>query len=529
MNRKTLLDRQVGKLPGKVFLVGAGPGDPGLITVKGLRCLQQADVVVYDRLMDPALLQSAPSAAELVFVGKERGRQALTQDEINKLLVERASAGDSVVRLKGGDPFVFGRGGEEAQVLARHSIPFEVVPGITSAIAAAAYAGIPVTQRRVATCFTVVSGSEDPTKPESSIPWDVLARTGGTLVVLMGWAALKAILETLQREGMAPDTPVALVQWGTWKKQQTVDGTLCDVVEKAQAAGLTPPVVAVIGPVAALREELRWFDRQSLFGKKVLITRSRTQASRLRTLLEEQGAEPLELPSIEIAPLEDYAELDDALAFHTALPYRGGSGGYWLIFASVNGVEAVFDRLEAAGRDARALAGATIGAIGPATAAALAQRGIRADFIPKTSVSEAVLAELAGQDWDGVPVLLPGADIGRDALAQGLAAKGATVARVAAYRTVTPKGAGQQARRLLAPTSGTAGTGVDVITFTSSSTVRNLLDILDGDKTLIESALIACIGPITAGAAQELGLRVDLVAAENTVEGLVDTLVNHYQ
>ena len=503
-------------VPGKVFLVGAGPGDPGLITVKGLRCLQQAQVVVYDRLMDPSLLQSASPDAELVFVGKERGRQALTQDEINRLLVESAEAGRSVVRLKGGDPFVFGRGGEEAQFLAQHTIPFEVVPGITSAIAAAAYAGIPVTQRRMATCFTVVSGSEDPTKPQSSVPWDVLARTGGTLVVLMGWAALQSILETLQREGMAADTPVALVQWGTWKKQQTVDGCLGDVVAKAQAAGLTPPVVAVIGPVAALRQELRWFDRQPLFGKRVLVTRSRTQASRLRALLEAQGAEPLELPSIEIAPLDDYAQLDGALARFSGL------GAYWLIFASVNGVEAVFARLEARGQDARALAGAAIGAIGPATATALAQRGIRADLVPATSVSETVVQELAGQAWDGVPVLLPGADIGRDVLASGLAELGAQVERVAAYRTVTPKDAGPQARKLLSQ-------GVDVITFTSSSTVRNLLALLDGDKALLESSLIACIGPVTAAAAQDLDVRVDLVAGEATVEGLVAALVDHYQ
>lgn len=506
-------------MPGKVFLVGAGPGDTGLITVKGLRCLQQADVVVYDRLLDPTLLRSAPPAAELVFVGKERGRQALTQEEINRLLVERANAGRSVVRLKGGDPFVFGRGGEEAQVLARHDIPFEVVPGITAAVAAAAYAGIPVTQRRVATCFTVVSGSEDPSKPESAVPWDVLARTGGTLVVLMGWAALKSILETLQKEGMAPDTPVALVQWGTWKKQQTVTGSLAGVVERAQAAGLTPPVVAIIGPVVNLREELGWFDQQPLFGRRTLITRSRTQASRLRTLLEEQGAEPLELPSIEIAPLVDYTELDSALARYTALT---APGNRWLIFASANAVDAVFTRLEVYGRDARALAGLTIGAIGPATADALARRGIRADFIPQTSVSEAVVSELAARDWAGVPALLPGADIGREVLAEGLAARGARVERVAAYRTVTPQGAGRQARKLLEQ-------GVDVITFTSSSTVRNLLCLLEGDKQLLEPALIACIGPVTAAAARELGLRVDLVAAEHTVEGLVDALVNCYR
>lgn len=511
-------------MPGKVFLVGAGPGDPGLITVKGLRCLQQAEVVVYDRLMDPALLQSASSDAELVFVGKERGRQALTQDEINDLLVAQAGQGKSVVRLKGGDPFVFGRGGEEAQVLARNDIPFEVVPGITSAIAAAAYAGIPVTQRRVATCFTVVSGSEDPTKPESSIPWDVLARTGGTLIVLMGWAALQSILETLQREGMAPDTPVALVQWGTWKKQQTVDGDLSDVVARAKEAGLAPPVVAIIGPVARLRKELRWFDRQPLFGKKVLITRSRTQASRLRTLLENQGAEPLELPSIEIASLEDCSELDATLAQYGLLPLETAFGTiskFWVIFASTNAVDAVFGRIDAFGQDSRVFADSTVGAIGPATAAALAQRGIRPDFVPTTSVSEAVVKELSDREWSGVPVLLPGSDIGRDVLAKGLAKLGAKVEGITAYRTVTPTTAGRDARKLL-------DQGVDAITFTSSSTVRNLVEILGGDKPTLESSLIACIGPVTAGTARELGLRVDLEADEHTVEGLVDSLVAYY-
>ena len=512
-------------MPGKVFLVGAGPGDPGLITVKGLRCLQQADVVVYDRLMDPALLQSASPDADLVFVGKERGRQALTQDEINDLLVEQASDSKTVVRLKGGDPFVFGRGGEEAQVLARHAIPFEVVPGITSAIAAAAYAGIPVTQRRLATCFTVVSGSEDPSKPESSIPWDVLARTGGTLVVLMGWAALQSILKTLQQEGMAAETPVALVQWGTWTKQQTVDGTLADVVAKAEKAGLTPPVVAVIGPVAGLRNELRWFDRKPLFGKKVLITRSRTQSSRLRALLDEQGAESLELPSIEIAPLEDNSELDRILAQYGLLPLEtpfGTISKFWMIFSSTNAVDAVFARLDNYGQDSRVFADSTIGAIGPATATALARRGIRADFVPTTAVSETVVAELTDREWYGVPVLLPGADIGRDVVARGLADLGARIERVTAYRTVTPEDAAPNARQLLAQ-------GVDVVTFTSSSTVRNLLNILEGDKSLLEPSLIACIGPVTAGTARELGLRVDLQADEHTVEGLVEALVTHYR
>ncbi len=507
-------------MAGKVFLVGAGPGDPGLITVKGLRSLGQAQVVVYDRLMDPSLLEAAPETAERVFVGKERGRQALTQDQINRLLVDRAAEGKVVVRLKGGDPFVFGRGGEEALALAEHGISFEVVPGVTSAIAAAAYAGIPVTHRRVSSLFTVVSGSEDPSKPESTVPWDVLARTGGTLVVLMGWAPLQSILETLAKEGMPGSTPVALIQWGTWTQQRTVTGSLEDIVVQGQEAGLKPPVVAVIGPVVALRERIRWFDRGDSRGKRVLITRSRTQASQLRQLLEQAGAQPVELPSIEIAPLDDYRELDRALV-------QSNSGGAeldsrWVIFASTNAVEAVFARLAAQGKDARVFANSTIGAIGPATAQALAQQGIRADFVPASSTSEAVLEELSDRDWAGVPVLLPVADIGREVLAEGLAKLGAQVRRVTAYRTVTPSGASDRARQLLQE-------GVDVVTFTSSSTVRNLLELLGGDKKLLASSLIACIGPVTAQTAAELGLRVDLVAKEANVEGLVEALVSHWE
>ena len=303
-----------------------------------------------------------------------------------------------------------------------------------------------------------------------------------------------------------------------------MDGVLSDVVAKAKEAGLAPPVVAVIGPVASLRQEIRWFDRKSLFGKKVLITRSRTQASRLRALLEEQGAQPLELPSIEIAPLKDCAELDASLARYGLLPLEtpfGTISKFWAIFASVNAVDAVFGRMDEYGQDARVFADSTIGAIGPATANALAQRGIHPDFVPTTSVSESVVRELADREWSGVPVLLPGADIGRDIIATGLAELGARVERVTAYRTVTPTNATQDARMLLSQ-------GVDVITFTSSSTVRNLLQILDGDQAALESSLIACIGPVTAGTARELGLRVDLEAQGNTVEGLGDSLVAHY-
>ena len=500
---------------GKVYLVGAGPGDPGLLTVKGAQALAEADVVVYDRLLDPSLVALAPASAQRVFVGKERGRQALTQSEINDLLVAEGLAGKTVVRLKGGDPFVFGRGGEEALALAASGVPFAVVPGVTSAVAAAAYAGIPVTHRGISTAVTIVTGSEDPSKGQTSTDWAALAQTGGTLVTLMGWAALPGIVETLQANGMAADTPAALVQWGTWTRQRTVTGTLADIAERGKAAGIGAPVIAIIGEVARLRDEIGWFDRRPLWGKRVLVTRSRTQASRLIELLTELGAEPIELPSIEIGPLDDYAELDAALSETVGVP------GRWVIFASVNSVEYVWERLRATGQDARHFAGATIGAIGPATARALRDRGIEPDFIPKRSVSEEVTAELSSLDWTNRLVLLPGSAIGRDALAAGLAGLGADARRVPAYRNVRPEGVEERARQAFAR-------GVDVITFTSSSTVRNLLDILGDDRRVLEGSAIACIGPITASTASESGLSVDIIAAEHNVEGLAAALAAHY-
>ncbi len=501
--------------PGKVYLVGAGPGDPGLLTVKGARALAAAGVVVYDRLLDPALVALAPASAERVFVGKERGRQALTQAEINRLLVAEGLAGKMVVRLKGGDPFVFGRGGEEAQALSEAGVPFEIVPGVTSAVAAAAYAGIPVTHRGVSTAVTIVTGSEDPSKGETTTDWSALAKTGGTLVTLMGWAALPGIAATLQAHGMAGDTPAALVQWGTWNRQRTVTGTLADIAEKGKAAGIGAPVVAIIGEVARLREEIGWFDRRPLWGKRVLVTRSRTQASRLIELLDDLGAEAVELPSIEIGPLDDYGALDQALENAADI------SGRWMIFASVNSVEYVWERLRALGKDARYFAGATLGAIGPATARALRERGIEPDFIPKRSVSEEVIAELSGRDWNGRLVLLPGSAIGRDALATGLAALGADVRPVPAYRNLRPEGIEERARAAFER-------GIDVVTFTSSSTVRNLLDILGADRHLLDSSVVACIGPITSATAEEMGLTVDIIAAEHNVEGLADALAGYF-
>ena len=503
------------KKPGKVYLVGAGPGDPGLLTVKGAQALAAAQVVVYDRLLDPSLVELAPASAERVFVGKERGRQALTQAEINQLLVSEGVAGKTVVRLKGGDPFVFGRGGEEALALAEAEVPFEIVPGVTSAVAAAAYAGIPVTHRGVSTAVTIVTGSEDPSKGDTTTNWAALARTGGTLVTLMGWAALPGIVSTLQANGMSPDTPAALVQWGTWSRQRTVTGTLADIAERGKAAGIGAPVVAIIGEVARLREEIGWFDRRPLWGKRVLVTRSRTQASRLIDLLTDLGAEAIELPSIEIGPLDDYAELDQALVS------AEGVSGRWMIFASINSVEYVWERLRALGKDARYFAGANVGAIGPATARALRERGIDPDFIPKRSVSEEVIAELSALNWNGRLALLPGSAIGRDALAAGLANLGADVRRVPAYRNQRPEGIEERAQAAFER-------GIDVVTFTSSSTVRNLLDILGAKRHLLESGAIACIGPITAATAEEMGLTVDIIAAEHNVEGLADALAGHF-
>ncbi|MCH8298413.1 MAG: uroporphyrinogen-III synthase, partial [Chloroflexi bacterium] len=369
------------------------------------------------------------------------------------------------------------------------------------------------THRGIATTFTVVSGSEDPSKPGSTVPWEVLAKNGGTLVVLMGWASLEKILGTLQKEGLPPTTPAALVQWGTWSSQKTVTGCIENILDLGKEAGLTPPVVTVIGDVVNLREKLAWFDTRTLFGKRVLITRSRSQASRLRALLEQAGANAVELPTIQISPLDDFSELDATLSKLQDFQ--------WVIFASANAVESVFERLEAQGKDARAMAGTTIGAIGPATAQALARRGITADFVPSRPVSEVVLKELSSRDWKGVSVLLPSADIGRDELEKGLTKMGARVNRLAAYRNVPVEGVSDLAKEAFLD-------GVDVVTFTSSSTVRNLVEMLNGDRKALDSSFIACIGPVTSATARELGLRVDLEASEHTVEGLVEALISHF-
>jgi len=518
---------------GKVYLVGAGPGDPGLLTLKGAECLRHADVVVYDRLVDPRLLALARPGAEMLYAGKVPGRKPgpepgpgtwggepatgegrLDQDAITRLLVQKAQEGKVVVRLKGGDPFVFGRGGEEGGTLRDAGIPFEVVPGITSAIAVPAYAGIPVTHRGVATSFAVVTGHEDPTKAESQVAWARLAQAVDTIVVLMGVQELPRIVELLLSGGRGADTPAAVIEQGTRPVQRTVTGTLADIVTKARAADIRPPAITVVGDVVRQRDHLRWFDNRPLFGKRVLVTRARTQASALVELLAAQGAEPVELPAIGIEPAKDTAALDRAAA--SVSDYQ------WVVFTSANGADAFFARLHALGRDARAFGAAKVCAIGPATADALARHGVRADLVPPEFVSDAVVAALAKAGVAGAKVLLSRADIAGDALVRGLAGLGARVTQVAAYRTVAPEESSAVAQRLLKDGP------IDVATFTSSSTVTNLLALLGNDLTPLRGAVIACIGPVTAKTAREAGLTVDVEAKEHTVPGLVKALMEHF-
>ena len=500
--------------PGVVYLVGAGPGDPGLITARGLALLRSAHVVVHDRLVDRGLLDEAPSVAEMVDAGKARGNRRMSQEDINRLLVDRASEGMRVVRLKGGDPFVFGRGGEEAEWLADAGIPFEVVPGVTSAIAAPAYAGIPVTHRRFASQVTIVSGSEDPAKPESAVDWARLAKVGGTLVVMMGWETLPSIAESLRKHGMDGSTPAALVEWGTQPYQRTVAGTLADIAAKGQAAALAPPVVAVFGDVAALRERIRWFEGRPLYGRRVLVPRTRAQAGVLSRLLRERGAQPLEIPTIEIRPVEDSARLEEALK--SLCTYA------WVVFVSVNGVREAFGGLERLGLDARAFGGASVCAVGSATAAALREYGIVADLRPRESVSESIVDGLSEVSIAGKRVLLLRAEAGREALSGGLERAGAIVDDVAVYRTVMPEGSREHVRGLL------SGKGVDAIALTSSSTLTNLLSLLDGDAAALAGVAVACIGPVTAATARAAGLHVDVVASQSTVEALTKALVDHF-
>ncbi len=500
---------------GKVYLVGAGPGDPGLISRKGLECLTQADVIIYDRLLDEQLLDSVLPEAERIYVGKAAGQHAREQSEINQLLVDKAKAGKTVVRLKGGDPFVLGRGGEEAQALEHNHIPFEVVPGVSSAVAVPAYAGIPVTHRRLASSFAVITGHEDPGKASSSIAWEKLATGVDTLVFLMGMQNLPKIVAQLLEHGRPPNTPVAVIKNGTRPEQKTIVASLTDIVARVKEQHFTAPAVIVVGEVVRLREKLRWFDNRPLFGKRILVTRARHQASALSKLLSEHGAQPIELPAIDIQATANTEELDQAISNVKCY--------HWIVFTSVNGVNAFFQRLYSLNLDTRALNGLKIGAIGPATAKALEKRGIIPDYLPEIYTSQGFIAGLKSWDISGQRFLLPRADIADKELTEGISQLGAEAHEVAVYRTVPAFDAISRAKQMLL--SGE----IDAITFTSSSTVSNLVAVFKKEQPTINKAKVACIGPKTADTAANAGLRVDIVASEHTIPGLVAAIEQYFK
>lgn len=500
----------------KVYLVGAGPGDPDLITVKGMECLKKADVIIYDHLASSALLKHARQGTEIVYVGKEQGSHTLPQNEMNRLLVEKAKKGSTVVRLKGGHPFIFGRGGEEAEALAAEDIAFEIVPGITSAIAAPSYAGIPLTHRKYAASVGIVTGHEDPEKPFSTVDWGKLATGVSTLVILMGVKNLPHIVEKIMAAGRDPKTPVALIRWGTTPKQTTLVGTLNTIAEKARQAQLKPPVAIVVGEVVALRKTLNWFEKKPLFGKTIAVTRTREQASELVARLSDLGAECVECPTIRIVPPETWEPLDQAI---------DRLGTYdWLVLTSVNGVDFFFSRLFEKGNDVRALAKVRTATIGPATAKRLRDYGFRSDIVPKTYRAESIIEAFEKEPMDGKKVLLPRAKEARPTLPVEVRKMGAIVDEIAVYET---KQATESVALLI---SRLAKRSVDMVTFTSSSTVKNFKAALPEKdfSELVEGIKVASIGPITSDTARELGLHVDVEAKEYTIPGLCDAILDYY-
>ena len=500
---------------GKVYLVGAGPGDPKLITLKGIECLQRADVVIYDLLINVKLLEHCPAHTEKIYGGKMIGEQEKRQTEIDDLMIRYAKAGKTVVRLKGGDPFIFGRGGEEALTLVEAGIDFEVVPGITSAIAAPAYAGIPLTHRSYSSSVAFVTGHSAALKADSTIHWERLATGVDTLVILMGVGHLREIAERLIQHGRSPDTPISLIHWGTTPQQKTLEGTLVDITQKAEAVNFRNPAAIIVGNVNALREQLRWFDRKPLFGRRIIVTRARAQASDFAECLESYGAAVIQFPTIETQPIPDNAALDkaiDQLAMYN-----------WVIFTSVNAVGYFYCHLREKGKDTRSLGNARICAVGPKTVAALDQIGIRADYVPSQSRGVVVGAEL--EDVKGQKILLPRTSIAADDLPNGLRDRGAVVDAIPIYETVK---AGAEEREAIE--ADLHNGQINMVTFTSSSTVTNFLEMFGSHPlaALLDQAHIAVIGPSTAATAEAHGLTVDIVAKQASVESLTEEIVEFY-
>ena len=490
------------------MLVGAGPGDLGLVTLRARHCIETADAIVYDHLANPETLQWARDDAEIIYAGKEAGAHALSQEEINSKLVELARAGKQVVRLKGGDPFVFGRGAEEAQALVNAAIEFEVVPGITSAIAGPAYAGIPVTNRAQTSHVTFFTGHEDPAKTSSAINYENLARLGGTQVMLMGVDRIATITQAMMVNGMRSDLPVALVRWATTGRQQTLTGTLANIAQRVAQAGFEPPAVAIFGEVVALREQLQWFEKRPLFGKRIVVTRSRKQASELSEQLSELGAEVIELPTIRFEPptdLREFAELvQDAHSYD------------WIVFTSPNGVDAFFDMFYKLYDDAREIGGARVAAIGPATARRVRDFHLHVDLQPEEFVAESLVRILQEQgSIENTRILVARAEKARDVLPRRLSELGAIVDEGLAYRTVAETHDRTNAQRRFSED------GADLITFTSSSTVENFMKL--GLKWPV-GLQVASIGPVTSKTARAHGLKVDVEASQHDIPGLVEAI-----
>ncbi len=497
---------------GIVYLVGAGPGDPGLLTVKGLECIRTGDVIIYDFLVNISLISEVRKDAEVLYVGKQGGDHTLEQGEINKLIVKKAQEGKTIVRLKGGDPYVFGRGGEEALFLLENNIPFEVVPGITAAIATPAYAGIPVTFRRYTSTFALITGHEDPTKPDSDIDWAKISSGIGTLTFYMGVKNLPFIVKQLTDNGRAKETPAAVIRWGTRSKQETVVGTLENIVEKAK--NIKAPAITIVGEVVTLRDKLNWFEKKQLFGKTIVVTRSRDQASDFSQKLVKLGAEVIEFPTIDIVEPDDFKPMDDEIE-------KLGEND-WLIFTSVNGVDAFFNRIFDLGKDIRDLKGVQICAIGPATSKRITDLHLRVDCQPPKYVAESIVEEFKKLgDIKGKRFLTPRADIARSYLPDQLRAMGGEVFDIVAYKTVIAE------PRDLKIVDKIKNGEINVVTFTSSSTVRNFVEIIGKENVSAVNDNVKCasIGPITTDTAKELGVNISIEADEYTIPGLVDAVI----
>jgi len=496
---------------GKVYLVGAGPGDPGLLTLRGRELLERAEVIIYDRLASPRIMEFANPSAERIYVGKRVGKHVANQQEINNIILEKAKAGKRVVRLKGGDPFIFGRGGEEAQILADNGISFEIVPGVTSAIAVPAYAGIPLTHRSYTASVAFITGHRRFDSNEAGVDWEGLAKGVGTLVFLMGMTNLPNIAKNLIRFGRRPDTPVAVIRWGTTPLQESITGTLSDIAQKVRESGFKPPAIIVVGDVCKVRDKINWFEKQPLLGKKVLVTRTREQASVLVRLLERRGAGCIECPTIEVRQVADTSTTDRAI--------DGLASFDWVIFTSPNAVKFFFLRLDQLGKDVRAMGNAKIATVGSSTAKELERHHIRVDAVPDDFRAEGLIELFAKQDLKGAKVLIPRAVKAREILPEELSRMGAQVTVAPVYETVPPEVAPQTLELL-------EEEKIDVITFTSSSTVSNFFKTVPDKlvKKVTSRAKIACIGPVTAKTAEKRGLLVHIVPEKSTIPSLVEAI-----